>query len=802
MPRIGRIISIVAGLAAATAGTFLLMGSLRTGPTQTVRLEQARIEALGRLWESRLEAARGTFRDQLVRNGVIAALDFPGDWSDWRVRNKLQSVFSSWPKELGSLKALGLLDAAGVVHTAMGDTAGLNEAILATNHTDNVELAFLRKAADHPELVALQYRPMSTNSGPEPGRVVGIVTAAGLFTADNDPSQRWTLLATPDQPVLSSDQRPETPVSSTTWALLISEGSGAVKQSSGTVCFTRVRIIGMTPLLLVHTVRTSAAAGWIALLLILGGAAAVAAAGFLNRKPTTASTVSEPKRSADPAPVSDTSNFRQIFQAIEDPLLVVDQSGLVIRANSSAQDWLKLQKGKPSDKISARIGGDDWPIAELLIRAASDPNTVCGNCRLSLEDSIQTGVLRTTRLSRDEDGKGSVLLHFHPQPQMTDERSYMPPVFVPAAADACPEPDCPYPVIAVSEDGLITGYNEAARAACPRLENTPILSDILPELSNRDWPDILSADPGTTFESLFGSSACEFTLIHSNGRILLYGHRLADSKRLEVEMKQAQENFYALCALCPVPVLLVDPRDHAVLEANSGAADLFGVTPADLRGQIFGSLSAEPWELGSGEDIFTAATAQGHFIRCWLRYELIKIEGAPTLLMLLEPIPEIYTIAPTESLTDEASAPRPEAAVIPPMPVGPGLLITMNPTVREVARRLLEKVGHPCESFSCLDDATVWLITHDQRPELTAIDLSDFDGAENWIEEMRARCGDVPCVAFTDSEGYTLPNGGLNEFLAKPFDLNSLTDALKALHLEAELCESLDSDYDVNEPES
>jgi hypothetical protein len=129
-------------------------------------------------------------------------------------------------------------------------------------------------------------------------------------------------------------------------------------------------------------------------------------------------------------------------------------------------------------------------------------------------------------------------------------------------------------------------------------------------------------------------------------------------------------------------------------------------------------------------------------------------------------------------------------APAPPLvlPVGAGVLVTINPTVREVARRLFDKCGHPCEAFSNLDDAVVWLITHDLRPEFLAIDLTDFDVVENWITDLRARCGDVPCIAFTDGETYSLPEGGRNAFLEKPFDLDALQEALSAVDLRLPSC--------------
>ena len=114
---------------------------------------------------------------------------------------------------------------------------------------------------------------------------------------------------------------------------------------------------------------------------------------------------------------------------------------------------------------------------------------------------------------------------------------------------------------------------------------------------------------------------------------------------------------------------------------------------------------------------------------------------------------------------------------------GPALLIAFSPTVRDVARRLLEKTGHPNEAFSSLDDATVWLITHDVRPEFVAIDLSDYDGGVNWIDDMRTRCGNVPCLCFTNGEEYEI-EGNTHAYLPKPFDLDMLTGAMNELNIE------------------
>ncbi|MBU0691880.1 response regulator, partial [bacterium] len=120
------------------------------------------------------------------------------------------------------------------------------------------------------------------------------------------------------------------------------------------------------------------------------------------------------------------------------------------------------------------------------------------------------------------------------------------------------------------------------------------------------------------------------------------------------------------------------------------------------------------------------------------------------------------------------------------LPLGPGLLIVNNPTVREVARRMLAKTGHPCEAFSSLDDATAWIYSHDLRPELVCFDLGDFDDGDEWLTQVRTRCGDVPCLALSSGNDYPLPDNGPNYYLEKPFELESLAQALLALNIEIE----------------
>lgn len=806
MSRIVRPFLIVLGIAAALGGTMLLMGSLHNGPSQAARLEQAKIEALGRQWEVRLETARGMFHDQLVRNDLLPVLALSGEWPEWRVRNKLQGMFSSWPRETGQLRAVALLTPAGTLHSVMGDTTDLALALNAAGRLDQSGMTFLPGQHNHPATIVIQYGPPPLNDGGQSGLAVALITAASLFGDDGSDLASWSLMASSNEIWLSSGTsgKNSEPMSEATWKLMVQEGSGTVKLSGlGSLCFTRVKVPGMMPLLLVSSVHGSRSAGTWGLVLLLFGVSGVIAASFFRRPvaPTVHAADNPPTPLETPA-TGDAGNLRQIFQAVEDPLFVVDTTGAILRANRSAQDWLKLQNGRPAVNLGIRLNDTEYALSDLLARALEDPVAASGSCRTECDGTRGSGVLKAVRLSRDGDGRGPVLMHFHAQPVGSDDRAFMPPVFVSASDDSGRrEMSCPYPLLDVTPDGVVQDYNDAAHTACPRLESTPLLAEILPGMANLDIPELLGSESGATFESLFGAGMCEFTMVRDGDRVLLYGHQLSDSKRLEVEMKQAQENFYTLCGISPSAVLLVDPRDHAILEANAAAADLFGVTPPELRGQILDTLSAEPWEMGSGDNTFWAASAGGLITQCWLRFELIKIEGAPTLLVMLEVIPDAYHSTPDPM---DYAAPESEPVVEhaaqevapPPLPVGPAMLISLNPTVREVARRLLAKTGHPTEVFTNLDDATVWLITHDMRPELAAIDLTDFDDAETWIQEMRSRCGSVPCMAFADDAGYEMPNGGLNEILSKPFDLDSMTGALLALQLSAELCETIEQQYD------
>jgi PAS domain-containing protein len=256
-------------------------------------------------------------------------------------------------------------------------------------------------------------------------------------------------------------------------------------------------------------------------------------------------------------------------------------------------------------------------------------------------------------------------------------------------------------------------------------------------------------------------------------------------RALEVALKQAQENFNVLCSLAPAAVLLADPRDHIILNANAEASNLVGTTEGDLLGKSFDTLCDKPWDSGSDTGELWIKNRDNRSLLRDYACALIKLEGVPTLLIVLSRPGTQPTVAcairADEDYLSEISDTS-DASSQPPL--GPAMIIAYDPTVRNATRRLLDKLGHENEAFSTLDDATIWLITRNTRPAFVAIDLSDYDEGLNWIEEMRFRCGSVVCLCLTDGESEEhVVESELNGNLTKPFDLESLASALDNLNL-------------------
>jgi len=350
-----------------------------------------------------------------------------------------------------------------------------------------------------------------------------------------------------------------------------------------------------------------------------------------------------------------------------------------------------------------------------------------------------------------------------------------------------PDPQSPYPVVYVTPEGLIQLYNEAALKSCPRIKDTPVMSEVLPSLEPHELMNRIENRHGGSFESLFGSRPHSFAVVPTDDGVLLYAHPLSASQTLEVALQQAQENFNTLCAVVPVPILLVDPRNHAITEANPAASEFFRLPPDRIRGRVLDTLSPEPIDLASSHHEFVA-DIRGELMTCWSHCEMVKIEGAPMILMMLRPPAE--SLSEGARMTPGGTSGKIEQA--PPFrvePCGPAVLVSLTPVVRDVARRLLERTGHATEAFSSLDDATGWVFSHEVRPEFVAIDISDFPETADWLSEVRRRHEGVACLAITDGVTFGLPCDGPNAYLTKPFDLDSLFGALSLLGLATELVE-------------
>lgn len=788
MSALRRSATLALGVLAVAAATLLLMGNLRSVEVGEIQVEQARLQAQARLWENRLEQVRSEFRDRLLHSGLLDVLEHPDDWSSNRLVPKLDKLRQEWSQTAGFPMGFIVLRADGSLHSISGDSSGAAAGFAALRRADNATIAVLNYHPAGGPLLILQYYIPPAASDVRFGRMAALINIGPLLKSATNPPQSWSLLTGADRVVLSTNSTPQPPeINESTWPLLVGEGSGTLDLSGGnTLCFARVQIPGMKPLLLVEPVPVrNAGARTAALgLLALGMALLIWNRRAADGKPLPAEENAQPV-AGDPA------EFRQIFQTIDDPLCVIDPAGVILRANRRAHERLCLRRGKPDPELSIQHDGIALPAADFLAQAAAAPASVEGACQLQFGDAVDNRLLRIYRLYRDVDGNGPLLLHFLPVTGIPtpDEDPERLATHAPLSA-----PQSPYPAIAVSANGIIMDCNAAARRAAPRLAPGQLISDALPTFDTRDLPRFLNSPTDFTIESLLGAAPHEFTAIRCGDGFILYGHPLADSRKLEIALGQAQENFFTLCALTPVPLLLVDPCDQLVTDANGAAADLFGTTTTGLRGMPLALLAEDPWD-PTNDTLMIARTAADGRQRCGIRYELIKIEGAPLLLVILDPLTErVAADAPlakeywdgnSEATPATPAAPEPDA--LPPLPLGPALLITWDPTVREVARRLFEKSGHLCESFTSLDDTTVWLISHAVRPEFVAIDLTDFDDCEAWISDLRERCGDVPCIGFTDGEAYELPDGGLNALLPKPFDLQAISDTLTVVRVEAGL---------------
>ncbi len=585
MSRFWRSVSIAGGAAAIILGALLLMGNLRQAQSQAVELEQVRLETLARSWEGRLETARETFHDRIVQNDLLPILEHPADWSPWRVQPRLTAMGENWTAESGSVRAFILLLPSGQVHSSIGDTSGLDYARTTIVSDPLLDLVLWNPGTVGTQLLALDYRPPQIDSSDSPGHIIVLLDATPLFRATGKSFGNWVLLSAPGTALAASSPQPApVAISDAAWKLLLQTEAGAVPQTEdGTLCFARISLPGSAPLLLVQPFRARASASLFGFALLFLGLG-VLLTRTLRMQPTPVTGLaSAATPDADPTG-AEAAGLRQIFQTIDDPLCVIDGNGGVLRANHKAQDWLRDLRAEDAPPVQTTGGA--LPLTEFLSRAAEDPSAVSAPGRLTVAGQRVAFDLQATRLHRDSAGRGPVLLHFRPQPaagQMRHQAS--------SATATGVESSCPFPVLSVNPAGFVTSYNEAARQACPRLAHTPLLSELLPGIEARSLPTLLNSEPGSTFESLFGSSPHEFTVIRGDDRLLLYAHRLSESKQLEVDLKQAQENFFGLCALVPAAILLVDPRDHAIIEANAAAGDLFRCTVASLRGRALDTLS-------------------------------------------------------------------------------------------------------------------------------------------------------------------------------------------------------------------
>ncbi|MBU1921233.1 PAS domain-containing protein [bacterium] len=784
--------SVIAVAAAAILGGALLtMGQLRSREADYTQAELAKLKAMSSVWETRLTSVRAAFRDQVWRHDLTQMLEHPEDWTNWRAEEKLRTVQDSWINDFGTLRGFGFFDSSRQLHTALGDTSGLAAAKKLFHDTGNPDMIVSEQRPGITSYVAVRYSPAVTDESQHPGELILLIERESVLRIPDTAPRSWMLMDGPQSPLYASTASLNAPFQKATWNILMSKESGIVPHSNGIPFgFTKLQVPGMFPMLLLTEIQvpSTSADTTGAMILIAGGALLLALilAPVGRRKPADLTAFESGEQTPK---TGETVTFRQVFQAVRQPLCVIDSQGLLMRVNSACRTLLNVQKGgKPDGSIEVSDGETAILVHDFLASIAAEPHDYNGPITLTLKNSTTfQGTINATRLYTDKAGRGPVMIEFNAATKtaQTDAQANLKEETSSASVVDNKNPE---PLILVGADGIIREYNEAAVKACDRIKDTPLLADILPGIERRELPEMLASTKDERFDSLFGSSTHEFRAIHTEQGILLYGHRQTDETSLTIALEQAQESFNSLCSMTPSAVLLIDPWTHSIRSANAGAAELFAMTPFDLQEQCLDDFTDIPWEEPEQEKDIMITLANGSLRLCRFSHDLIKIEGEPTVLAVLTP-QHMPVEADVRDLAEHAQAMAgalQDQLTESVLPLGPGLLIVNNPTVREVARRMLAKTGHPCEAFSSLDDATAWIYSHDLRPELVCFDLGDFDDGDEWLTQVRTRCGDVPCLALSSGNDYPLPDNGPNYYLEKPFELESLAQALLALNIEIE----------------
>ncbi len=790
-----KITLIAVGLTGLLGGALLSMGHLRTAESDLQELEMARLRNLASNWEANLLSVRSSFRDLMLRHNVTAIVEHPSEWAAWRVENKVQQMQDNWPTGLAKPRGWMLLRNNGELHAVVGDSSGISAALDGFSKPDAPDILLGSPEAGRNRFLALQYAPTGGQENPTPGRLVAIVDPQALFVVPDDPPAHWTLMNGPTEAFLASTRGAEPPIGAGTWNILLSEPHGMITMDGGLpLAFCRIHVPGMSPLLVVSEIETpmgaASAAG--ALLLLTAGTACLVFAMRPRRTSLVTEATSALQGETDEnKPTPETVTFRQIFQAVHTPLCVVDANGKLLRVNSAGRELLHLPKGGQPDDSLTVIGSEFQGTLREFFKNAAQPGFQRGNWLLSKSNKhFFDGEILATRLSAAGNESGPVALEFvenKPAERVENTRTIQ-------TASVIDNLN-PQPILLADAQGRVIESNSAALEISAKLADKPLLHEVLPGLELVNVANVLDPYQAQRFESLFGSRVHEFYPVPTAKGTLLYGLKKSDAQSLQIALHQAQENFNTLCATITDAVLLVDPRTHLIQEANLAASDLFGAVHPGLPGKNIDEFADWPWQEEHLRASIQLMRADDQCVQCSFEHELIKIEGEPTLLVVVSRLFEYeqhdargladYADSVAENISEQIyRSPEPNTPVM--MPVGPGMLVVTNPTVRDVARRMLERLGHACEVFTNLDDATIWIVRSEQRPEFVMIDLGDFDQPQDWIEMVRSRCGDVPCVGLTDNDTEDLPDGS-NAVLNKPFELEDVVSSLQRLDLDSAL---------------
>ncbi|MBU1707447.1 response regulator, partial [bacterium] len=460
MRQLLKLSGLLGGIGCGVIGILLLLsGRPEPGEVEAL-IECNRLQNVASHWEVRAQSYFNDLREASWKSGIIDAAD--NIQPNSKFSHQLQSILDGWPSENSKPQGLVLATEQGNFIAAAGDSSGLQALIREWQTRGQNGNAVIAGSKDYPLLFALITSPEKQ------ARLWALYTDETGWPFLTPKNTQWLYLNAHGNVYSNNARSQQLSEFRTVAPLLLSRKSGTFTQSDGSVLAYCTVDIGGGQLLFFHRLPPFENAEARMALIICGlGILLILFAGIYPP---------EPRRDIPVRPVQNVHaetpeeeqypteiTSRNILQAIEDPILVVDVQGHVIRANQAA---LMLPSFQRDGKKDTRIVFDEqeWSVADFLKYIAESPNRAKGAAiQMRSSHQLWQGTFTAIRLFVSESGGGPVLIQLH-------KTTESPTVPAPVPEQAQKEPEIPQ----VAQIRLLS---EAAEEIAVQL---PIVSPIEP----------------------------------------------------------------------------------------------------------------------------------------------------------------------------------------------------------------------------------------------------------------------------------------------------------------------------------